>query len=269
MPDAPNIRLVGGIIKPVTLSFPEFRIPELEFKQAFSDKTRVLLLNTPHNPTGHVLRKEEFELIIDTCKQYPNVTCISDEVYENFVFRDDVTHERLCDFPGMEQRTVTVGSASKMFSLTGWRVGWLYGPEDLIHASRAVHSFASYCAPTHLQEGIRAALQATDSAGYSQDTHQLNATFLANANKLASILESKYGAKCSIPEGGYFLVCDVSSTSHPNDVEFCQYLAKEKGVVGVPMSIFFSGPSPNHNLVRFSICKTPQVIDRAVKALTA
>jgi N-succinyldiaminopimelate aminotransferase len=265
--DAPDIRIAGGVMKTVTLKYPNFEVDEAALRAAFSSKTKLVIFNSPHNPTGHVARAAEVELIAKLCVEY-DAFCLSDEVYDSFIFDKKKTggHLRMCDAPGMRNRTLTVGTASKLFSLTGWRVGWLLGPEDLIAASRAVHSFASYCAPTPLQEGVRAALiKATSNGGATENEDELNTLFLENASKLANALEKSFGVKSSIPEGGYFLVCDVSSTGK-TDIEFCSFLAKERGVVAVPMTVFFSG-SPVNNLVRFAICKTPSVIDRAVNAI--
>jgi N-succinyldiaminopimelate aminotransferase len=135
---APDIRLAGGIVKTVTLKYPHFTVDEKELRAAFSSKTRLVIFNSPHNPTGHVARKSEVELIANLCVEH-DAMCISDEVYDQFIFNRAKTgdHLRMCDQPGMKDRTLTVGSASKMFSLTGWRVGWLYGPED--HRSKPIY----------------------------------------------------------------------------------------------------------------------------------
>lgn len=265
---APDIRLAGGVLKCVPLRFPDFRIQEEELRRACTPKTKMIIFNSPHNPTGHVARRDEIDLIAKLCIEHDAV-CLSDEVYENFVFDPKLTghHVRMCDVPGMRERTLTVGSASKMFSLTGWRVGWLYGPADLIGACRSVHSYATFCAPTPLQEGVRQALEAaTKDNARVPDTDYLNELFLTNAKRLAKVMEEKFGATSSIPEGGYFLVCDISATGK-SDVDFCAFLAQTHGVVAVPMTVFFPSGNTVSNLIRFSICKTPAVIDKAIQAI--
>jgi len=266
---SPDIRLAGGVVKAVTLKYPDFTIDEKELRAAFSSRTKLVVFNTPHNPTGHVARKWEAELIAKLCVEH-DALCLADEVYDQFVFDPAKTgnHIRICDLPGMRERTLVVGSASKMFSLTGWRVGWLYGPEDLIAACRSIHSFASYCAPTPLQDGVRAALAkaAENENAVPKGLQELNTLFAENARRLADALEKSFGVKSSLPEGGYFLVSDVSSTGK-TDAEFCSFLARERGVVAVPMTVFYTKEPVPRNLVRFSICKTRPVIDRAVEAI--
>jgi N-succinyldiaminopimelate aminotransferase len=264
---APDIRVAGGIVKSVSLKFPDFSISETQLRAQFSNKTKVVIVNSPHNPTGHVLRPEEATLIAKLCVEH-DCFCISDEVYEHYIFSSSLSHVRMCDQEGMLERTLTIGSASKMFSLTGWRVGWLFGPAALIAPAKTLHSFSSYCAPTPFQDGVRAAL---DHAASQQPRPNpdgievLNQRFLKNAQRLSKALET-LEVYSVLPEGGYFLVCDVSATGK-SDVEFCTFLAKEKGVVAVPMTVFFTGEDKPTNLVRFAICKTDEVIDRAIKAI--
>lgn len=259
---SPNVRMARGVLKHVTLDFPDFKLTEAKLREQFSPRTKLVVINSPHNPTGHVLSREEAELVAKLCVEH-DCFCLSDEVYEQYVFNPTThQHVRMCDMPGMRDRTLTVGSASKMFSLTGWRVGWLHGPEDLIAASKTVHSFGSYCAPTPLQDGVRAAFDHATKHGLVRSEH--NALFQRNAARLAEALAT-LNVTSSLPEGGYFLVCDVTKTGK-TDVEFCHFLAKERGVVAVPMSVFFEG-QPVSNLVRFAICKTEQVMDKAVRAI--
>mmetsp|Transcript_12106 Transcript_12106/g.14128 ORF Transcript_12106/g.14128 Transcript_12106/m.14128 type:complete len:278 (+) Transcript_12106:112-945(+) len=137
----PGIRLAGGVPRVVTLKPPNFELVESECRKAFTNKTKVVVLNTPHNPTGHVCRKSELEFLSALCAEHDSIL-ISDEVYDNFTFGDE-KHVRACDLPNMFERCVTIGSAAKMFSLTGWRVGWAFGPEDLTTAIRTVHAYSS------------------------------------------------------------------------------------------------------------------------------
>ena len=135
----PCVRMAGGVCKVVTLEMPDFRIREEALRKAITDKTKVIIFNTPHNPTGHVADVTELELVARVAKEN-DLVVVSDEVYENFVF-EGKKHHRICDVDGMSRRTVTIGSASKMLSCTGWRVGWVYGPEDLVGAARLSHAY--------------------------------------------------------------------------------------------------------------------------------
>lgn len=135
----PCVRMAGGVCKIVTLEVPDFRIREQVLRKAISSKTKMIIFNSPHNPTGHVADREEVEMVASVAKEN-DLVVVSDEVYENFVFQGK-EHYRLCDVDGMHERTVTIGSASKMFSLTGWRVGWVYGPADLVGAVRSCHAY--------------------------------------------------------------------------------------------------------------------------------
>ena len=265
----PDVRLAGGTPKLVPLQWPDFRFDEAVLRAAFTDKTKLVIVNSPHNPTGHVMTGEELELIAKLCVEH-NVVCVSDEVYEWQTFGGR-EHIRMTDFPGMEERTITVGSASKMFSVTGWRVGWCYGPADLIAGVRALHGYASYCAPAPLQEGVAAALDEAAKAPrcVPPEVAKMTLQFEENAKDLVAALKH-VKVNAVMPEGGYFVVGEVEDEKF-SDVDFCMWLAKERGVVCVPMSVFFGSANPPTNLVRFSICKERTgdtgVVARAVKAI--
>jgi len=138
----PAVRMAGGIPIVLTLKSPQFDIDFEDLKRKLTPKTKCVMFNTPHNPTGHVASKEEIEKLSRICID-ENLVCVSDEVYEHFIFSESTPHMKIADVPGMQERTLTIGSASKMFSLTGWRVGWMFGPEDIISACRTIHG--KYC----------------------------------------------------------------------------------------------------------------------------
>lgn len=283
----PCVRMAGATPVCVSLEPGTWRIPFEALERAVTVKTKAVIVNTPHNPTGHVASAGELERLSRFCVEH-NLLVVSDEVYEPFVFKrasetDGARHEhvRIAHLPGMQERTVTIGSASKMFSLTGWRVGFLYGPKALVNAVNIVHSYNSYCAPTPLQDGVAAALEDMyckgDSSEIWAEIKDLRDSFEDNARLLVDALRT-VGVESSVPDGGYFLVADVARFPLPGaprgarttDVDFSRWLAT-CGVICVPMSCFYSldgGPVPD-SLVRFAICKRKETILKAVEAIRA
>eukprot|EP00512_Aurantiochytrium_limacinum_P008145 CAMPEP_0171535620 /NCGR_PEP_ID=MMETSP0959-20130129/17231_1 /TAXON_ID=87120 /ORGANISM="Aurantiochytrium limacinum, Strain ATCCMYA-1381" /LENGTH=408 /DNA_ID=CAMNT_0012081537 /DNA_START=54 /DNA_END=1280 /DNA_ORIENTATION=+ len=263
----PAVKMAGG--KPITLTLrpPGFGIDFEELENAITDKTKLIMFNSPHNPTGHVATAEEISKLAELVVR-KDLLCISDEVYEAFVF-NPMKHIRLAHEKGMANRTLTLGSSSKLFSLTGWRVGWVFGPPDIVSAVSSLHAYNSYCAPTPFQEGSAVAIRDLDKGPdsiVSKEVAQLGSQFQENARRLGAALEAA-GAEVIYPDGGYFLVCDTRKTGK-NDVEFARWMATAKGVVCVPMSVFHNNVDAPDYLVRFAICKKPETIDAAVKAIT-
>eukprot|EP00041_Stephanoeca_diplocostata_P010434 m.166070 g.166070 ORF g.166070 m.166070 type:complete len:298 (+) comp18146_c1_seq1:913-1806(+) len=262
----PCVRLAGAVAKTVTLKEPEFKIDPDALRAAFSSKTKMVVCNSPHNPTGHVLSHDELELIASLCKQH-DVIAVFDEVYETTLF-SGAQHKRLCVVDGMAQRTLNIGSAGKIFNLTGWRIGWVTGPADLVAGCRAIHGYTTFSAATPLQAGIAAALD-KESDGFYED---ISAVFSANFAKLSAALQSLGYQVCCIDGevGGYFLVADISS-SGMDGMTFAKWLAKEKGVACVPLQVFYTpranDPDWKCSLVRFAICKEPATIDTACAKL--
>eukprot|EP01060_Flectonema_neradi_P037695 TRINITY_DN7666_c0_g1_i1.p1 TRINITY_DN7666_c0_g1~~TRINITY_DN7666_c0_g1_i1.p1 ORF type:complete len:397 (+),score=73.64 TRINITY_DN7666_c0_g1_i1:48-1238(+) len=263
----PSVRMAGGIPKVVQLRAPDWKVTKEDLERVFSPKTKMVIINTPHNPTGRVLTPSELEMIASYCKKYDAI-CVSDEVYEVATFSGH-KHHRMTDQPGMRERTLTIGGASKMLSLTGWRVGWVYGPEDLVAGIRTVHSFATYCAPTPFQVGCSAAI---DDAIEKNDFTFGNIAdkFQTNWELLADALKTMPGVSVCEAQGGHFLIADIAKSGKA-DVEFCRWLAQEKKVGCIPLSMCYS-PRPNGednttDYVRFAICKERACIEAAVKNL--
>eukprot|EP01059_Diplonema_ambulator_P032608 TRINITY_DN6476_c0_g1_i2.p1 TRINITY_DN6476_c0_g1~~TRINITY_DN6476_c0_g1_i2.p1 ORF type:complete len:399 (+),score=106.34 TRINITY_DN6476_c0_g1_i2:64-1260(+) len=257
----PSVRMAGGVPKVVELKPPSFEILEEDLERVFSPKTKMVLINSPHNPTGHCLSRRELELVAKYCLKH-DVICVSDEVYEAQVFRG-TDHVRIADLDGMRDRTVTISGSSKMLSLTGWRIGWAYGPEDLVAAIRTVHSFATYCAPAPFQKAVAETLQDCIQTGY--DFSDIADLYKGNWELLASAL-TKMGATVCPAQGGYFLIADIAY-SGMSDIEFVRWFAREKKVGAVPLGMFFS-PAPDggltyRTLVRFAICKERSYIEKA------
>jgi len=227
-----------------------------------SGRTCALVSCSPHNPTGHVLSRKELEGIAAIAEE-KDLIVISDEVYERSVFDPALEHVRLATIGNMRDRTVTIGSASKLLNLTGWRVGWAVGPPTILDAIKSAHGLMSYAAPTPLQLGVAAALNeisADETAPRGRVVADENAAVMAtNARTLARALEDA-GLTVYHPDGGYFLTCEVSTTGL-SDVDFCVELASRAKVAAVPLSVFFlPADDVPASLVRFAVCKKPDTV---------
>nr|AIT70212.1 aspartate aminotransferase [Sargassum integerrimum] len=261
----PVIRLMGGTPVFVELDGPDFA-PDLgKLEKAITPKTRVLLLNSPHNPCGHCYTKEEVEGFARLALKY-NLFVLSDEVYENTTF-GDVKHWRIADEEGMFERTITLCSASKLFSLTGWRVGWALSTPELLKGLNISHCMTSYCAPTPLQHGLAVALEAED--GTFEGIPKL---VEGNAELLGNALREK-GFGVTQPEGGHFLVADTSPLGLKG-VECAKLMLTNAKVSVVPGIIFyFADPNADKNvdldrpLLRFALCKRRDTIEEAVRRI--
>ncbi len=254
------VAMAGAVPRFVTLRPPDFAVNEDELGAVFSNKTRAILVNTPHNPTGKVFTKSELALIAELCKTHDAIA-ISDEVYERLVF--DVEHVRLATLDGMYERTVTLSSLGKTFSLTGWKVGWAIAPPDLTAGVRAAHQFITFATATPLQHGAVAALQAPDS--YYEE-------FVEAYRKRRDVLVeglSRIGFEVYSPSGTYFVLADHTSFGFKDDVSFCQHLVKEVGVAAIPPSSFYHDPTDGKDLVRFAFCKEEQTLHDALDRLAS
>lgn len=254
------IAMAGAKAKFITLRPPGFEVNEADLGAAFSDKTKAILVNTPHNPTGKVFTKEELELIASLCKEH-DVIAITDEVYERLVF--DSQHISLATLDGMYERTVTLSSLGKTFSLTGWKIGWAIAPTHLTAGVRAAHQFITFATATPLQHGAVAALRADDS--YYQEFVE---TYIRRRNILADGL-SEIGFEVYLPQGTYFVLADHTRFGFADDVAFCEHLIKEVGVAAIPPSAFYHNPEDGKNLVRFAFCKDEQTLRDAIARLEA
>jgi aspartate/methionine/tyrosine aminotransferase len=233
-------------------------------KAAFSRRTRAIIVNTPSNPAGRVLTGEELSAIRDLCVRFDTLA-VTDEIYEHIRFEGD--HIPVATLPGMRERTVTISGASKTFSVTGWRVGWIAAPPGLTDAIRKVHDFLTVGAPAPLQEGISVALDQLGGEFY----RELAAAYRARRDLLyAALVDS--GFACTPPEGAYYILCDFSPLADPagrgtplSDTEFAIWLSREVGVTPVPGSSFFR--EGGQTLVRFVFCKTDDILLEAARRL--
>jgi N-succinyldiaminopimelate aminotransferase len=255
----PAIQLAGGIPVGVTLHPPTFRFDPLELRRAFSSRTKAIIVNTPHNPSGTVFSPEEFGIIADLCKQF-DVLAITDEVYEHIVFDND-KHIRLATLPGMRERTLTLSGAGKTFSCTGWRIGWAIGPAIMQDALRRLRQLTVYAAPTPLQLAVAAGLGLPDSY-YGQ----LAADYKDRRNLLLSAL-TDCGLSPNKPAGGFFALTEVSSLGIGDGRAFCHGLAKDLGVVAIPTDTFYLSPSAGKRIVRFTFSVRPALLEEAAKRL--
>jgi len=254
-----GIQLAGGVRRPVTLRAPDFRLDVEELRAAVGPRTRVLLLNTPHNPTGAVITGEELQAIADVAVEN-DLVVISDEVYEHLVF-DGRRHVPLATLPGMGERTLTISSGGKTFSLTGWKVGWATGPVPLVEAMLTAKQFMTYTSGAPLQPAIAEALGSADS--YFE---QLTAKMQGARDQLCAGLAA-IGFGVFVPEGTYFVTTDIRPLGFDDGLAFCRALPERAGVVAVPHQVFYDDTDAGRPLVRWAFCKRPEVIDEALSRL--
>ncbi|MCP3973194.1 MAG: aminotransferase class I/II-fold pyridoxal phosphate-dependent enzyme [bacterium] len=251
----PDVALAGGIPRYVTLRAPDFRLDPDELRAVFSSRTKAIIINTPHNPTGRVFSPDELELVASLCREYDTIA-ITDEVYDHMVF--DGGHLSLAALDGMWERTITLSSLGKTFSLTGWKVGWAIGPEPLTAGVRAAHQFLTFTTASPLQHGAAAALQAGDSY-----YDELTSAYKSRRDLLASGL-SDLGFAVFVPQGTYFMLADHTRFGFDDDVAFVRHLITETGVAAIPPSAFYHRPSDGASLVRFAFCKDKATLAAAL-----
>ena len=230
-----------------------------ELAAAFNDKTKAIILNTPNNPTGKVFTREELEAIAALCRKWDAIA-ISDEIYEHIIY-DGHSHIPIATVDGMADRTVTINSLSKTYSVTGWRVGWTISPPSLTGAIRKVHDFLTVGAAAPLQEAGIAALGVPDTY-----YDQLAAAYRRRRDLLLEILERRHFT-CYRPYGAYYIMTDITAFGFADDVEFARHLVKDIGVAAVPGSSFYSRPSAGRTKLRFCFCKRDETMAEADRRL--
>ncbi|MDX3587514.1 MULTISPECIES: pyridoxal phosphate-dependent aminotransferase [Streptomyces] len=263
------IAMAGGTRVPVTLRPSEgpgggdadrrFRLDLDELRAAVTDRTRLLLINTPHNPTGTVLTREELTAIAELAVER-DLLVVTDEVYEHLVF-DDAEHIPLATFPGMRERTVTIGSAGKTFSFTGWKVGWVTAAPALVTAVRSAKQYLTYVASGPFQYAVAEALALPDS--YFE---AFRADMLAKRDLLATGL-SDAGFKVFRTAGTYFITTDIRPLGETDGFAFCRALPERAGVVAIPNAVFYDHREAGAPFVRFAFCKRTEVLEEAAKRL--
>ncbi|MGX1546470.1 pyridoxal phosphate-dependent aminotransferase [Streptomyces adustus] len=255
------IAMAGGTRVPVTLRPHDgaFRLDLDELRAAVTDRTRLLLVNTPHNPTGTVLTREELTAIAELAVER-DLLVVTDEVYEHLVF-DGAEHLPLAGFPGMRERTVTIGSAGKTFSFTGWKVGWITAPPGLATAVRSAKQFLTYVSAGPFQYAVAEALSLPDSY-----FDALRADLLAKRDLLASGL-AEAGFEVFRPAGTYFVTTDIRPLGESDGFAFCRALPERAGVVAIPNAVFYDHREAGAPFVRFAFCKRTEVLEEAVRRL--
>lgn len=258
---AASIAMAGGTRVPVTLRphGGRFRLDLDELRAAVTGRTRLLLLNTPHNPTGTVLSRAELAAVAELAVER-DLLVVTDEVYEHLVF-DGAEHLPLAGFPGMRERTVSIGSAGKTFSFTGWKVGWVTGSPELVGAVRAVKQYLTYVASGPFQYAVAEALALPDS--YFEEYRR---SMLARRDVLAEGLATA-GFEVFRPAGTYFVTADIRSVGEKDGFAFCRALPERAGVVAIPNAVFYDHKERGAPYVRFAFCKHIEVLADATERL--
>jgi N-succinyldiaminopimelate aminotransferase len=256
---AATIEMARGRRVPVTLRAPDFALDHDALRAAVTSRTRVILLNTPHNPTGAVLSRDDLAAVAAVAIEH-DLVVVSDEVYEHLTF-DDVAHVPIATLPGMAERTLTISSAGKTFSFTGWKVGWVTGPPELVTAVRTVKQFLTFVSAGPFQYAVAEAL-ALPASTYTELRMRLQAQRDLLCGGLAGL-----GFEVSVPAGTYFATTDVRPLGWDDGLAFCRALPQRCGVVAIPHQVFYDHLEVGRPLVRWAFCKRPEVLERALDRL--
>ena len=251
--------MAGGVCRYVTLADPDFALEPARLEAALSERTKLIVLNTPMNPCGKVFTPEELAVIAELATRF-DAYVLSDEVYEHLTF-DGTRHVPLATQPGMRDRTVTISSTGKTFSMTGWKVGWALAAPALTRAVRASHQFVTFCSATPFQHAVAVALEQGDD--YYPG---LRADYQKRRDLLVRVLE-RAGFSVRVPDGTYFALADTSRFGFDDDRAFCEHLIQTVGVAAIPPSYFYHGRRAGRNLLRFAFCKQEDALEEAGQRL--
>ncbi|WP_030062261.1 MULTISPECIES: pyridoxal phosphate-dependent aminotransferase [Streptomyces] len=254
------IAMAGAVRVPVTLRAPSFRPDLAALRAAVTPRTRLLLLNSPHNPTGMVLNRQELAAIAELAVEH-DLLVVTDEVYEHLAL--DAEHLPLASFPGMRERTVSISSAGKTFSFTGWKIGWVTAPPELVTAVLTAKQYLTFAGGGPFQYAVAEALALPDSyfTAFRED-------FRYRRDLLCDGLAAA-GFEVFRPEGTYFVTTDAARLGAVDGMAFCRELAARSGVVGIPNQAFHDDPDAGRTQVRFAFCKQLPVLEEAVARLKA
>ena len=255
---AASIALAGGIRRVVTLHTPDYSFSFDELKQSITKRTKAILLNSPHNPTGKVFTHEELTQIAELCVEY-DLIAICDEVYEHLVFEGN--HLPLIQYPEMRDRTIQISSAGKTFSFTGWKIGWVCAQPALLNTVRTAKQFLTYVNGAPFQHAIAEALLLPD-----EYFDNFLTDMVAKRDLLSRGLES-VGLETFVPQGTYFVTADIKTLGYQDGKEFCLNLPESCGVVAVPNVVFYDNKDLGDTLIRFAFCKRVEILEEAVERL--
>ncbi|WP_299376910.1 aminotransferase [uncultured Kiloniella sp.] len=254
----PLIKRAGGIPVIVPMSAPDWKLPIEELDEALTQETKLIIINSPMNPTGKAFHWDELEALAELCLRY-DIYAVCDEVYEHLIF-DGRKHYPLITLPGMRDRTVRIGSAGKSFALTGWKVGYVCGAPEVLTPIIKAHQFTTFTTPPNLQKAV--------AAGLSKDQSYFNNLIkdLEGKRDYLSKALADIGFDVLPCDGTYFVTVDIRGVHSGKDDEFCRYITTEAKVAAIPVSVFFDMEGPT-NLVRFCFCKRMEVLEEAVSRL--
>jgi aspartate/methionine/tyrosine aminotransferase len=255
----PDTMLCGAERKLVKLRPPHWDFDPAELRRAFSNRTKAIVVNTPHNPTGKVFTRDELMLIASLCQEF-DALAVTDEIYEHIVY-DGLEHVPMITLPGMRDRTILVNSLSKTFSITGWRVGWVIAAPELTETIRKVHDFLTVNAPTPLQ--YAGAIALNEQGDYFTSLPEV---YAGRRQAAIQMLEAA-GFRCYVPGGAYYVMTDISGFSVVDDVSFARHMVENHGVAGVPGSSFYFEKSSGITQIRFCFCKNYETLNLAGQKL--
>jgi aminotransferase len=255
----PDVILAGAAARYVALREPDFAIDRAELEAAFSARTKAIVINTPHNPSGKVFRRGELEFIAELCQRHDAIA-VTDEIYEHIIF-DGASHISIGTLPGMADRTITISGLSKTYSITGWRLAYAIASERLTGAIRKVHDFLTVGAPHPLQEAGAAALGLPES--FYVDLKRMY------GSKRAMLLEALRGAglRCWVPEGAYYIMADIGELGFRDDIEAAKFFLEEVGIAAVPGSSFYHRGELGRRMLRFTFSKSDHTLAAAAERL--
>jgi len=254
------IALAGANRRVVQLRPPDYAFDPDELRAAITPRTRLVLLNSPHNPTGKVFARDELQIVADLCIEH-DLVAVTDEVYEHLVY--DGAHVPLATLPGMRERTVTISSGGKTFSFTGWKIGWVCAPPELTDAVKTTKQFLTYVSGGPFQYAIAVGLALGDEY-YESFLSEMR----EKRDRLCAGL-SEAGFEVFVPQGTYFVTTDIRPLGEQDGLAFCRALPERCGVVAVPNVVFYDDKVAGGPLVRWACCKRPEVLDEAVTRLKA
>lgn len=257
------VAMAGGVARRVRLEGPEFRITRTDLAKAFSNRTKAILLNSPHNPTGRMFSDAEYAIVAELAEKHDAII-LSDEVYDAITYARP--HRSISQLPTVRERTVILGSLGKTFSLTGWKIGWTIAPPAITVGIRCAHQYLTFCAATPLQRAAADALNAV----CNDDTYlrELHSQYSARRALMLEVL-SDAGFRCVDPEGSYFILVDAVEAGFSDDVTAARTLVAEAGVAAIPSSSFYDPANADRRWLRFAFCKRESTMLEARRRLLA